>query len=270
MYGSHPQLDYELGTRQPLGVRVYGQRTMPMITGLGSSVINRQHVLSFYEMSTRTSRGRSDGSDAVLEYAGPRQLNILVDDMVFECRHDLPPNVMPDGPPGIFVSFNGLPKYKTAVEYRLRYRFRGLALLQYEFDNACQGQGMSFQTTGTGNFINKSGETLMPGDQLTWEPDLNEFSVSARRKYGVAGESTVHGRFVKYKPTLLEKSDWFDCYPNTRDALKAIKDKDPKKMSDAERTLFWGALYGLIIPGDVIGVNQETTPPNQYGRVKLP
>lgn len=261
MYGA--QYDYEFGTRQPLGPQVLGDRILEQSTGVISQFIRTLNVIE-----DRNDRKRNCNGVVQVplhEYEGPAQLNIEKDDMIFVARGDVPEPLCGLQDRNAFASFNGLPKFTRAEEYRLRYRFLGLALTPFAFNNECQGKGITVMVRGVGNFINRSGETLMPGDNLTWEPDFAELANVAEqrrtKRQHVAGMGAIKGRFVKYrKPGIVSVF--------SEDGMHVILPSlGSGKLSAV--ALVELAMDQTIGTDDIVGINMECTQPNQWGRVVI-
>lgn len=257
MYSS--SYDYEVGARQSLGPVVYGEKKLAQVTGQVSLQIRGKNFLDYREMYK--------GKPQYVEYENRDDLDIHTDDMVFVRRDDVPPILCEYKDPTCFASFNATKKLETAAEYRRVFRFLGKAMANFEFHKPGQGFGLDVAISGVLPFINSSGETLMPGDPLTWEPrlshlaDISEARKRGRRQYS-AERTAVKGQFVKYVPGIDENTlDLF--YPYLAEMKKK---KVAAAAFEAESTKVG---FEFFASSAIVGYNQEVTPTNHWGLVRL-
>ena len=257
------QDSYRYGTRQRGGPFVTGDKEHAMVTGQISCWLNGGNLVrDRNDRATRAKGVAAAGTDGLYEYPGPAVLDIHIDDLLFAARQDLPYGRAVPMPydSNYFSAWNGLPKYKTAYEFRLRFRFFGTALQQFLFSNGNQGRGIDAATNGVVNYINGSNEVLLPGVPMTWEPEDNTLlflpRTRARELFRVGAEDVVKGRFVRWvRPTNLDLTALF---PSIADWSKITADQ----RDDLKLQLLTGN-------GDIVGTNAERTEPGQYGRIVL-
>jgi hypothetical protein len=270
MYGT--QGDYQMGTQQNLGVQVFGETKKEQCTGVMDVMLKRYNVIEDRNDRCRSKTIAKLCPNGVHDYEGPAQLNILEEDMIFVAKKDVPGVVcqMHDSNP--FASFNGLPMFTTPHDYRLRYRFLGMARTAYAFDNDCQGKGFTLGVSGIFNFLNRTDDTMMPGDLLTWEPDFSDFATARpefkSKKQHSAGSTVVKGRFVKYEPVRLDDTLLGRVYPSLKtwlDERKIVNGSNVDPHEDEKIDM----VCGLAAGRDVIARCEECTHPNEYGRVRL-
>jgi len=275
---------FEYGTRQATCPTVDGVRLLEQSGGVIMCFIDRSSVLQERnERQRQAAQGGVAGALSILDFEGAHQLSIEQDDMLFVARTDAPGSDVVVTDQNAFASFNGLKKYCTAAEYRMIFRFLGIALVPLAYDKIGVGEGTTAQCRGIANFINRSGDTLMPGEPLTWEPLFPDLQgvcgdpSTKRARYGDAsshcGPGSVRGIFVKWVPPAQAYpwQIWPSLYTNVGPDGRIKNGGEANRIagvSDEDiRTLMWRRDIGA---GDIVAWNSECTYNNQWGRIVLP